>query len=95
VAVVSLLCGLLSLFLIGANSVGILGGMPITASVVCGLTGIVLGHVARSRRGAPDKSDAKFFTAGLVLSYAALGAALSLALLALSHQPSQLFPPGN
>jgi hypothetical protein len=32
---------------------------------------------------------------GLILSYAGIAALLSLAFLALSRQPSELFPPGN
>jgi hypothetical protein len=76
-AVASLVCGILSLLLLGAfvspfigvYSAGLLGIWPYPASLACGLIGALLGHLARARQTAPGRRQAAFATAGLVLSY--------------------------
>jgi hypothetical protein len=96
-AVASVFFGIVSLLLLGASSAGILPpGVSYAPSVACGVVGVVLGHLARARRAAPDRSDAVLATAGLVLSYG--GTFLSLALFALIVLFLALagpFPPGN
>lgn len=88
-----LICGALSLLFVGADVVGILQGVTPAGGFACGIVGMILGHA--SRRASSGGGDTARATVGLMLSYASIAALLSLAVLALSHQPSQLFPPGN
>jgi hypothetical protein len=109
-AVASLICGILSLLFLGACSISFLPSgwsfapsaafrlFPFSGitSVACGVIGIVLGHVARTRRAAPGSNDAALATAGLVLSYGGTLLCLALyALLVISLTRAGPFPPGN
>jgi hypothetical protein len=85
-AVASLIFGVLSLLLIGVF-LGITfsglssAGLPLVqcyvASVVCGIMGAVLGHLARTHRDAPRHSNSALAIAGLVLSYGGILVALA------------------
>jgi hypothetical protein len=76
-AVASLLCGILSLLLFGAFLADIfylqgwffLLWWFFALGVACGLTGVVLGRVARTRRAALGRCGAMLAEVGLVLSY--------------------------
>jgi hypothetical protein len=94
-AVVSLLCGILSLLLIGLILAGLFpSAWSLAPSLVCGAIGAAFGHLVR--RVARRSSDVRLATAGLVLSYG--GALLSIALvvaLAWALDSAGPFPPGN
>jgi hypothetical protein len=94
-SVASVLCGILSLLLIGASTAGLLpSGWSFAPSFACGVVGVALGHLAR--RAAPGSSETALATAGLVLSYG--GVLLSVALFAVIALLLDLagpFPPGN
>jgi hypothetical protein len=87
VAVASLSGGLLSLVLFGAYVAGVFGVWSYAAnpfgvwsyfaSVACGGSGVVLGHLARARRALPGSRHAALARTGLVLSYGGTLLALS------------------
>ena len=86
-AVASLSGGLLSLFLFGAYVAGVFGVWSYAAnpfgvwsyfaSVACGGSGVVLGHLARAPRAAPGSRHVALARTGLVLSYGGTLLALS------------------
>jgi hypothetical protein len=101
-AIASLICGMLSLLLFGALCAGIFYPSGVffapnsengvfAFGLTCGVIGVVLGHLARTRRAALGSRGAMLARAGLVLSYG--GTLLPLALLALIVLLFQLAGP--
>lgn len=93
-AYASLILGILSLVLGGWYAIAGLRGLAFAISLVVGVIGVIIGHLARAqvRRTDAPRSLEYVATAGLVLSYA--GAILSLALLVLLR-PVTTTPSGS
>jgi hypothetical protein len=95
-AAASILSGILSLLLLGVSFTHLLRGWSFAPSIACGVLGVVLGYLARSRSAVLGNRGTVLATDGLVLSYA--GTLLPLALFAfivLSLAAAGPFPPGN